>query len=117
MTAGWNSGHTFSTPPELTTIDDLLFILMQRNACSNRQNIRFRPWLVLVVEAYRAVGPEIVGVSCFRRITAFDAVHPTASYHFALAVYHEIDFLRGRVVVRPVRSSRGKIHPEEAVHH
>src|ERR1700758_4695890 len=119
MTAGWNSGNAFSTPPgDWTTYSPSSFLIfLQRDSCSNRQNICFCPGFVLAVEADRAVRPKIVGVSGFGRMAAFDAIHSAASDHIALAFYHKVDFFCCRVVVRPVRSSGSKIHQEKTVHH
>src|SRR5580658_2052723 len=113
MIAGSNSGNAFSTPPGLTTrIDYLLFIFMQRDAGSNGQDIGLGPGFVLVIEANCTVRAKIISVSRLRGIAAFDAVHSAARYHFSLAVDDQIDFFCCRVVVRPVRTSRSKIHPE-----
>ena len=93
MTDGWNSWHTFPTPPGLTSkiylqdyfkIDDLLFILLHWNARSHRQDVCFRPWFILVVEAHRAVGTKKISVPGSGGIPAFDAVRSAASHHFAL---------------------------------
>ena len=65
----------------------LLFILMQWNARSNGQNVGLGARFVLVVEAHRAVGTKVVGVSCLGGIAAFDPVRPAAGHDFALAVH------------------------------
>src|SRR5438046_10063505 len=71
---------------------------------------------VLVVEAHGAVGTEVISVSHFGRITAFDTVLPTTGHHLASPVENQIDFFCRFVMMRKIRASRRKVLPEKAGH-
>src|SRR5580692_13062438 len=92
----------------------LVVALRQRNLRSHSQDMRLGSGLVLVIEADRAIRAEVIGVARFGGMTSFDSVGSSAGDHFTLAIDYQINFFRGLMMVRKVRTSRRKIHREKA---
>ena len=67
----------------------------------------------MVIEAHRAVWPEIVSIPRLRRKARLDSVHSTSCDHVSFAIDYQVDFFRGLVMMGEVSSTRGEIHPEK----
>src|SRR5579864_231154 len=96
--------------------EQLILILRQRNFGSHRQDVRVASGLVLVVKTHRAVRAEVVGVSWFCWMAAFDAVRPASGNHVPLPVNDKVDFFCDLVMMGKVGAARSEIHPEQASH-
>src|SRR5215472_14921469 len=79
--------------------------------------MRLRPSLVLVVEANGAVLAEVIGITRFGGMAAFDAIGSAASNHIALAVDYKINLFGCLVMMRKVRAARCEVHQEQAGDH
>src|SRR5437016_14596004 len=68
---------------------------------------------ILVVEADRAIGAKIIGVSRLGRMQALNSIHPPACSYVSLCVQHEINLFCHFVMMRRVGPSRLKDHQEK----
>jgi len=94
----------------------LIDVFRQGNPRTYCQDVCFRSRFVLIVEANRAVGAEIIRIPRFRPKSAFDSVHSASCRHFAISVHDEIDLFGGFMVVGEISATRRKVHPEKACH-
>src|SRR6266700_1610673 len=80
----------------------LISFVAHRDSRPNSEDVGLRSRLVLVVEPYRAVWPEIVGIPCLSRETPLESIHPAARDHFSLSANYQIDLFRGLVMMGKV---------------
>src|SRR5579864_2559734 len=135
MIAGWDSlcalQNLLSNPSQMNvynprticscmrtakTVALLIFILGQRDPRSHGQDVGLGSRFVLVVEPHGAVGPEVICVSGFGGIAAFDAVVSAPGRHFALAVEDKINFFRDFMMMRKVRAAGREVYQKKTGH-
>src|SRR5206468_10674661 len=68
---------------------------------------------ILVVEADRAIGAKIIGVSRLGRMQALNSIHPPACSYLSLSVQHEINLFCHFVMMRKVGPARLEVHQEK----
>src|SRR5207244_7815556 len=68
---------------------------------------------ILVVEADRAIGAKIIGVSRLGRMQALNSIHPPACSDLSLSVQHEINLFCHFLMMRKVGPARREVHQEK----
>src|SRR5207249_10486138 len=68
---------------------------------------------ILVVEADRAIGATIIGVSRRGRMQALNSINPPACSHLSLSVQHEINLFCHFVMMRKVGPARLEVDQEK----
>src|SRR5437660_2995570 len=97
-------------------LPNLIVLVGHGNPRSHSEDVGLGTGFVLIVEPHGAVGTEVIRISRFGGITAFDAVQATTRHHFALAVHNQVDLFGSLMMMREVCASRSKVNPEETGH-